>query len=192
MSKWKIIRKATSFTSLRLNCWNITQVIQKCKMLTNFSRILTCYLTQSYLLKKINLLSLRHWWWCPPEVFCKNDVLKNFTIFTEKRLYWSHFLNKVAGSSCLQPCIFIKKRLQHRCFSVNIVIFLRTSTMKNIWEELSLRKLAASALALFINADYLLTGYDFISKKKWFMLSSKMFTFWYCFKIKNNPRTHLP
>ena len=22
----------------------------------------------------------------PPEVFCKNDVLKNFTTFTEKRL----------------------------------------------------------------------------------------------------------
>ena len=173
-------------------------------MLTNFSRILTCYLTQRNLLNEINLLSLSHWCFPgkfrnffveqkqPPEVFCKNDVLKNFTIFTEKRLYWSHFLNKVAGSSCLQPCIFIKKRLQHRCFSVNIVIFFRTSIMKNIWEELSLRKLAASALALFINADYLLTGYDFISKKKWFMLSSKMFTFWYCFKIKNNPRTHLP
>ena len=42
----------SSFTSLRLNCWNIAQVIQKCKMLTNFSRLLTCYLTESYLLKK--------------------------------------------------------------------------------------------------------------------------------------------
>ena len=31
--------------------------------------------------------------------------------------------NKVAG---LQVCIFIKKRLQHRCFPVNIARFLRT------------------------------------------------------------------
>ena len=33
-------------------------------------------------------------------------------------------LDKVVG---IQACNFIKKRLQHRCFSVNIVKFLRTS-----------------------------------------------------------------
>ena len=145
MCKWKIIRKATSFTPLRLTCCNITQVIRKCEMLTNFSRILTCYLTQFYLLKrKIYYASAtdvfpgnlgifyrsrsshRKW------VLCKNDVLKNFTIFIEKRLCWSHFFNKVAESCCLQHCRFIKKRLQYRCFSVNIVIFLRTRIMKNI------------------------------------------------------------
>ena len=38
--------------------------------------------------------------------------------------------------------------------------------MKNICEELSLKKLAASVLALLIKADYLLTGYELISKKK--------------------------
>ena len=37
--------------------------------------------------------------------------------------------------------------------------------MKNICEELSLKKLAASVLALLINADHLLTGYELISKK---------------------------
>ena len=31
--------------------------------------------------------------------------------------------------------------------------------MKNICEELFLKKLAASALAVLINADYILTGY---------------------------------
>ena len=76
------------------------------------------------------------------------------------------FFNKVAESSCLQHCRFImKKRLQRRCFSVNIVNFLRTRIMKNICEELFLKKLVASALALLINADYLLTGYELISKK---------------------------
>ena len=33
------------------------------------------------------------------------------------------FLNKIAG---LQTCNFIKKRLEHRCFPVNIAKFLRT------------------------------------------------------------------
>ena len=37
--------------------------------------------------------------------------------------------------------------------------------MKNICEDLFLKKLAASVLALLINADYLLIGYEIISKK---------------------------
>ena len=40
-------------------------------------------------------------------------VLKNFSVFTGKYLCWSLF----AG---LQACNFIKKRLQHRRFPVNI------------------------------------------------------------------------
>ena len=43
--------------------------------------------------------------------------------------------NKVAG---LQACNFIKKRLQHSCFSVNIVKFLRTLILKNICKWLLL------------------------------------------------------
>ena len=38
-------------------------------------------------------------------------------------------LDKVVG---IQACNFIQKRLQHRCFSVNIVKFLRTFILKNI------------------------------------------------------------
>ena len=75
------------------------------------------------------------------------------------------FSNKVAETSCLQHCRFIKKRLQHRRFCVNIANILRTRTMKNICEELFLEKLAASVLALLLNADYLLTSYELISKK---------------------------
>ena len=41
-----------------------------------------------------------------PEVFCKKDVLKNVTKFTENHL-----------------C----QRLWHRCFPVNFVYFLRAS-----------------------------------------------------------------
>ena len=51
------------------------------------------------------------------------------------------------------------------CFSVNIAKFLRARILKNICEELFLKKLAASVLALLLNADYLLTGYELISKK---------------------------
>ena len=37
-----------------------------------------------------------------------------------------------------EPCNFIKKKLQHRCFSVNIAEFLRTPILKNICERLLL------------------------------------------------------
>ena len=54
----------------------------------------------------------------PPEVFCKRNVLKTFTIFTRKHLCWSLF--GVFGVN------FTKKKLQHRYFPVNITKFLRT------------------------------------------------------------------
>ena len=47
-----------------------------------------------------------------PNVFCKKCVLKNFANFTGKHMFKSLF-KKVTG---LQACMFIKKRLQHRCF----------------------------------------------------------------------------
>ena len=44
--------------------------------------------------------------------------------------------NKVAG---LQSCNFVKKRLQHRSFPVNIVEFLTTPVLKNSRKRLFLR-----------------------------------------------------
>ena len=41
--------------------------------------------------------------------------------------------NKVAG---FKDCKFIKKRLQHGCFPVNIAKFFRTTILKNICEWL--------------------------------------------------------
>ena len=75
------------------------------------------------------------------------------------------FVNKVAASSCLQNCSFIKIRLQHRRFSANIAKLLRTCILKNICEELFLKKLATSVLALLSNADYSLTSDELIRKK---------------------------
>ena len=42
---------------------------------------------------------------------------------------------KLAG---LQACKFIKKKLQHRCFPVNIAKYLRTLILMNIYEWLLL------------------------------------------------------
>ena len=67
------------------------------------------------------------------QVFHKKAVLKNFAIFTEKHPCWSLFLNKKSG---LQSWNFIKTRLQHRCFPVDIAKFSRTSVLKNIFERL--------------------------------------------------------
>ena len=65
------------------------------------------------------------------EVFCKKGVLENFTKFTGKHLCWSLFFNKVAG---LRPESILKKRLQHRCFPLNLVKFLKNSFFKeHLW-----------------------------------------------------------
>ena len=55
-------------------------------------------------------------------------VLINFTNFTGKQLCQNSFFNKVEG---LRPTALLKKRLWHRCFSVNFVIFLRTPFLQN-------------------------------------------------------------
>ena len=58
-------------------------------------------------------------------------TLQDFAMFTGRSL----FLNKVAG---LSPTIFLKKRLQQRCFPVNTAKFLRMSFLKNTCERLLL------------------------------------------------------
>ena len=61
------------------------------------------------------------------QMFFKTGVLTNFKIFTGKHLHWSLFFNNVAGS-------FTKKRLQNRCFPVNIVKFLATTFfIEHLW-----------------------------------------------------------
>ena len=54
-------------------------------------------------------------------------VLKTFAIFSGKPVLDSLF-NKVAG---LKVCNFIKRRLRHRYFPINIAKFLRTSFLWN-------------------------------------------------------------
>ena len=58
-----------------------------------------------------------------PEVFCKKGVLKNLAKFTGKYLCHSLFFNKVAD---LSSATLFKRRLWHRCISVNFAKFLRT------------------------------------------------------------------
>ena len=55
-------------------------------------------------------------------MFCKKDVLGNFTKFTGKHLCQSLFFNKVAG---LRSETLLKKRLWQRCFPVNFAKFVR-------------------------------------------------------------------
>ena len=65
----------------------------------------------------------------------KIAVLTDFTIFTRHHLCWSFLFKKVAA---LHPRNLIKKRLQHRCFPVDIAKFLRTPILKNICKRLLL------------------------------------------------------
>ena len=58
----------------------------------------------------------------------KKGVLRNFTKFTEKALFLSLFFNKVA---CLSPATLLKKRLWHRCFSVNFAKFLKAPLLQS-------------------------------------------------------------
>ena len=61
-------------------------------------------------------------WFSDSEVFFKKAVLKHLAILTSA-------FRKISG---LQTCSFIKKRLQHRCFLLNIVKYLRTRIFKKI------------------------------------------------------------
>ena len=70
----------------------------------------------------------------PPEVFCKEDVLKHFANFIGKHLCWSLFLIKLQA---LRLATLIKKRLEHGCFPMKFVKILRTPILKNICERLS-------------------------------------------------------
>ena len=47
-------------------------------------------------------------------------VIKKFTKFTGKHLYWSLFFNKVGG---LRSGTLLKKRLQHGCLPMNFAKF---------------------------------------------------------------------
>ena len=69
----------------------------------------------------------------PLVVFNKRAVLKNFAIFTGKRKSWSLYLIKLQVWRASK-----KKRLQYRCFLVNIARFLRIPILKNICEQLLL------------------------------------------------------
>ena len=68
---------------------------------------------------------------------------RNLTKFTGKHLCWSLFFNKVAG---LRPAILSKKRLWHRCFSVNFAKFPRTPFLQNTSGQLLLKKEKNSAI----------------------------------------------
>ena len=74
----------------------------------------------------------------PPEVFYIKGVVKNFAKFTGKHLGQSLLFNKVAG---LRSATLLKKRLWHRCFSVNFVKFLRTPFLQNTLGRLLLNNL---------------------------------------------------
>ena len=73
--------------------------------------------------------------------YVKKGVLKNVGNFRGKHEWLESLFKKI---TCLQTSNFIKKRLQHRCFSVKFAEFLRISILKNIWEGLFLTVLKTS------------------------------------------------
>ena len=57
------------------------------------------------------------------QMFFKSGVFKSFALFTGKHLCWSLFLIKLQA---WRHATLVKKILQHRCFPVNIMKYLRT------------------------------------------------------------------
>ena len=77
-------------------------------------------------------------WNQPPEVFYKRSCSQKFRNIQRKIPDLESLFNKAAGREAFN---FIKKRLQLRCFPLNIAKFLRTPFLKNICERLLLRVL---------------------------------------------------
>ena len=67
-------------------------------------------------------------------ILWKKGVLKNSAIFTGKH-QCCFFFNKVAD---LEACNFVKKRLQYRCFPVDIAKFFGAPILKNTCQRLLL------------------------------------------------------
>ena len=97
----------------------------------------------------------------PPGIFYKKGALKNFAIFKGKHLRRSPFFIKFHED--LEACNFIKKKLRHRCFPVNIAKFFRTPILKNICERLVLTK----EIQLYI----IIIQYDHMLQQACFLLS---------------------
>ena len=68
----------------------------------------------------------------PPKMFCKKRCSQKYRKFHRKTPVLESLFNNIAG---LQACDFIKKILQHRCFPMKFVKFLRTPILKNICER---------------------------------------------------------
>ena len=62
------------------------------------------------------------------QMFFKVSVLKSFANFTGKHLCWGLFLKNLQAEG-LQ--LFIEKSLQHKCFPLKFVKFLRTPFLQN-------------------------------------------------------------
>ena len=113
-----------------------------CKILISFE-----IMQQYHLAVKINIggscwtksqISVTSMQKLPPEVSCKKSrSYKNFAILTGKTPVPESLFNKVAG---LTSSNFIKKRLQQRCFPVNIAkifqehLFWKKSTNGCFWQ----------------------------------------------------------
>ena len=106
----------------------------------------------------------------------RKAVLERFTAFTGKQLYWSLFLIKFN---------FIKKRLQHRCFPVNIAKILKTPILKSICERLLLRNLRNKFVLPWVK-DYTLNK---LCRIGWILQTTKpLLSTWLNFAfVKNNP-----
>ena len=59
----------------------------------------------------------------------KKGALRNFAKYRGKHLCQSSFFHKIAG---LGPATLLKKKLRHRCFSVNFAKFLGTPFLQKI------------------------------------------------------------
>ena len=64
----------------------------------------------------------------PPEVFCEKRSFQRFLKLHRETPVLKSLLNIVG---CLKVCNFIKNWLQHRCFPVKFMKFLRTPILKN-------------------------------------------------------------
>ena len=77
--------------------------------------------------------------------YIKRAAFYNFCNIHRKTPAQESLSVKVIG---LQACNFLKKRLRHGCFSVNIVKFLRTPTLKNTCKRLLLFVSPQNSIAL--------------------------------------------
>ena len=111
----------------------------------------------------------------------KIDALKNFAVFTKKSICVGSLFNKITG---LQAYDFIKKRIQHRCFPVNVAKSFKNNYLEEHQWKTAYTSTSSSTNSFYwyfniesqMNVNYFFCFFDLIMYFDYHQISNALMT----------------